>query len=282
MASPLVAWWLSRPIPRPAPRLSESQQHFLEKLSRKTWRYFEEFVTAEDHWLPPDNIQQNPGLVVASRTSPTNIGMALLADLAAYDFGYCSAAQLLARTQRTFDTLSRMERYRGHFFNWYDTRSLAPLHPRYVSMVDSGNLAANLLVLGSGCAELSEARVLPPRMFGGLRDTLRVLLDVARGTDGPLVGADVLRKIERQIEDLEHAPAALAAAKALLSRLTVGRRRTDRGCGDRCGIRLGGRTPTSGPVTIIRPTCCTWRRGWPCRRRPRDFGSAVLASKASG
>ena len=129
--------------------------------------------------------------------------MALLADLAAYDFGYCSAAQFLARTQRTFDTLSRMERYRGHFFNWYDTRSLAPLHPRYVSTVDSGNLAANLLVLASGCAELSEARVLPPRMFGGLRDTLRVLLDVARGTDRPLVGADVLRKIERQIEDLD-------------------------------------------------------------------------------
>ncbi len=221
LASPLVAWWLSRPIPLSAPRLSESQQQFLEKLSRKTWRYFEEFVTAEDHWLPPDNIQQNPSLVVASRTSPTNIGMALLADLAAYDFGYCSAAQFLARTQRTFATLLRMERYRGHFFNWYDTRSLTPLHPRYVSMVDSGNLAANLLVIGSGCAELSAARVLPPRMFGGLRDTLRVLLDVARGTGRPLVGADVLRKIERQIEDLDRAPSALAAAKALLSRLTA-------------------------------------------------------------
>ena len=95
IASPLIAWWLSQPIRKPAPRLSENQQHFLEKLSRKTWRYFEEFVTAEDNWLPPDNIQQNPDLVVAPRTSPTNIGMALLADLAAYDFGYCSAAQLL-------------------------------------------------------------------------------------------------------------------------------------------------------------------------------------------
>jgi cyclic beta-1,2-glucan synthetase len=206
---------------RPTPRLSENQHRFLEKLSRKTWRYFEEFVTAEDHWLPPDNIQQNPSRVVASRTSPTNIGMALLADLAAYDFGYCSAAQFLARTQRTFETLSRMERYRGHFFNWYNTRTLAPLLPCYVSMVDSGNLAANLLVLRSGCQELSEARILPPRMFGGLRDTLRVLLDVARGTGGPLVGADVLRKIERQIEELDQAPAALGAANALLSRLTV-------------------------------------------------------------
>ena len=146
----------------------------------------------------------------------------------------------MTRTQRTFETLSRMERYRGHFFNWYDTRSLAPLHPRYVSMVDSGNLAANLLVLGSGCAELSEARILPPRMFGGLRDTLRVLLDVARGTERPLVGADVLRKIERQIEDLEQAPATLGAANALLSRLTVVAAELTAAAGERCGACLVG------------------------------------------
>jgi cyclic beta-1,2-glucan synthetase len=221
MASPLVAWWLSQPTLQPELRLSPSQRHFLEKLARKTWRYFEEFVTAEHHWLPPDNIQQNPHLVVAPRTSPTNIGMALVADLAAYDFGYCSAAQLVTRTQRTLETLSRMERYRGHFFNWYDTRSLIPLHPRYVSTVDSGNLAANLLVLSSGCVELCAARVLPPRMFGGLQDTLRVLLEVARGKAGALVDADTLRKIERQIEDLNQAPSRLGAAAIFLARLAV-------------------------------------------------------------
>ncbi|MHB8970235.1 MAG: GH36-type glycosyl hydrolase domain-containing protein [Pirellulaceae bacterium] len=221
MASPVIAWWLSRPIRKLALQLSESQQQFLEKLSRKTWRYFEQFVTAEDQWLPPDNIQQNPYLVVAPRTSPTNIGMALLADLAAYDFGYCSVAQLLSRTQNTFETLARMERYRGHFFNWYDTRSLAPLYPQYVSTVDSGNLAANLLVLASGLVELSESRVLPPRMFGGLRDTLRVLLDEARSAKGPLVDAALLRKIERQVEDLDDAPVTLDAACSLLARLTT-------------------------------------------------------------
>lgn len=221
LVSPLIAWSLSRPIPRPVPRLSEDQRHFLEALSRKTWRYFEEFVTAEDHWLPPDNIQQNPDLVVAPRTSPTNIGMALLADLAAYDFGYCPAARFVARTRNAFETLSRMERHRGHFFNWYDTRTLAPLHPRYVSTVDSGNLAGNLLVLGSGCVELTEARILPPRMFGGLQDTLRVLLEVARSSTGVPVSADVLRKIERQIDDLDRPPTTLGAAYALLSRLVV-------------------------------------------------------------
>ncbi|HEX5103792.1 MAG TPA: glucoamylase family protein [Pirellulaceae bacterium] len=221
MASPFIAWWLSQPFPRQELQFSDNQRHFLEKLSRKTWRYFEDFVTAEDNWLPPDNVQQNPGLAISPRTSPTNIGMALLADLAAYDFGYCSAARLLARTKRTLETMLLLERYRGHFLNWYQTRTLAPLHPQYVSTVDSGNLAASLLVLGSGCLELSETRILPPRWSGGLRDTLRVLLDAAHGTAGPPVSADVLRKMERQIDELEQAPATLAAAGALLSQLSV-------------------------------------------------------------
>src|SRR5436190_23250864 len=113
-----------------------------------------------------------------------------------------------------------MERHRGHFFNWYDTRTLAPLHPRYVSMVESGNLAANLIVLASGCVELCEASVLPLRMFDGLRDTLGVMLDVAHSdTDGSMIGADVLRKIERQIDDLEQSPSTLGAANDLLLRM---------------------------------------------------------------
>jgi len=221
MAAPQVAWWLSRPIRQRPPRLSENQHQFLEKLSRKTWRYFEEFVTSKDNWLPPDNIQHYDNLVVASRTSPTNIGMSLLADLSAYDFGYCSAAQLLARTQRTFETLGRLERYRGHFLNWYDTQTLAPLHPRYVSMVDSGNLAANLLVLASGYRELIEGRVLPPRLFGGLRDTLRMLHEVAHDMTAPRVDGGMLRMIERQIEALDQVPSTLRGAHELLMRLKV-------------------------------------------------------------
>lgn len=219
--SPVVAWWLSLPIPRRKAQLSESQQVFLEKLSRKTWRYFEEFVSKTDHWLPPDNIQINPDLVIAPRTSPTNIGMALLADLSAYDFGYCSAGQLLTRTQQTFATLSRMERYRGHFFNWYDTRTLTPLPPHYVSMVDSGNLAANLLVLKNGFQELGEGKIVPARIFGGLRDTLRVLLDVARESDNPLVRVETLRLIERQIDILSKPPLTLGGVHTFLSKLVL-------------------------------------------------------------
>src|SRR5690606_2084512 len=189
--------------------------------ARKTWRYFEEFVSAADNWLPPDNVQQESEQVIASRTSPTNIGMALNADLAAYDFGYCSAARLLQRTQRTFASLARLERYRGHFFNWYDTRTLQPLHPRYVSMVDSGNLIGNLLVLSGGCIELCEQSILAPRAFAGLRDTLRVMQELSSGSSSPRGVTEVQRRIERQIAELSQAPTTLRAAHTFLSRLTT-------------------------------------------------------------
>ena len=220
-ASPILAWWLSQPIPTAEIHLTDQQTRFLEKLSRKTWRYFEQFVTEQDHWLPPDNIQKKPDIVIASRTSPTNIGMGLLAELAAVDFGYCSVAKFLYRTERTFQTLSRMERFRGHFFNWYDTRTLAPLHPRYVSLVDSGNLAGSLLVLRSGCLELKASPVLPPRMFGGLRDTLHLLVDAARNSIDPLADANVIRQMERRLEDLNNPPVTLKESYSLLLRLKI-------------------------------------------------------------
>jgi cyclic beta-1,2-glucan synthetase len=229
LVSPLAAWWLSRPLIAAPVRLSPEQRAFLETMARRTWRYFEVFVTAEENWLPPDNYQEQPGRGVASRTSPTNIGMALLANLAAYDFGYCSAGRLLDRTQKTLATLSRMERYRGHLYNWYDTRSLKPLAPRYVSTVDSGNLAGHLLVLRTGLLELIEDNVLPARAFAGLRDTLRVLLNVARAANhhtaeavrGTLVALDVLYKIERLEAELTRPPTTLTAAARLLERLTA-------------------------------------------------------------
>jgi cellobiose phosphorylase len=228
LVSPIIGWWLSRPLTTAPARLTDAQRVFLEKLSRRTWRFFETFVTQEENWLPPDNFQEHPTPVVAPRTSPTNIGMALLADLAAYDFGYCSVARILDRTEKTFGTLAKMERYRGHFYNWYDTRTLKPLPPAYVSMVDSGNLAGHLLVLRQGLVELAAATVLPPRIFGGLRDTVRVLLDAARGSDRageepprrPLSG-EVLRKIERIEADLEAPPTTLRATVFLLSRLSA-------------------------------------------------------------
>jgi cyclic beta-1,2-glucan synthetase len=131
-ASPVVAWWISRPLTRRAARLTVDQTIFLRKLSRKTWAYFERFVGSEDNWLPPDNFQEHPVAVVGHRTSPTNMGLALLANLSAYDFGYIPAGQLLERTANALHTMDSLDRHRGHFYNWYDTQSLKPLLPAYI------------------------------------------------------------------------------------------------------------------------------------------------------
>ena len=118
-------------------------------------------MTARSNWLPPDNVQMNGEVVVAARTSPTNIAMALLSDLAACDFGWCSVGRLADRVGCTFDTLGSLERHRGHLLNWYDIHTLAPLLPQYVSTVDSGNLVGSLLVLAEGLEELMDAAVPP-------------------------------------------------------------------------------------------------------------------------
>ena len=142
LLSPALAWWASRPSRAASKSGSRPEQlQYLRRLARKTWAFFETFVGPDDNWLPPDNVQEQPVAVVAHRTSPTNMGLALLANLAARDFGYLGLGRLLERTTNTLLTMQRMERHRGHFYNWYDTQTLQPLAPRYVSSVDSGNLA---------------------------------------------------------------------------------------------------------------------------------------------
>ncbi len=177
--SPAVAFWISRRLKEEEISLKTSDTEYLHRLSRKTWRFFEVFIGPEDNWLPPDNFQEYPTAVVAHRTSPTNMGLSLLANLSAYDFGYLSCEQLLARTTKAFETMDRMERFRGHFYNWYDTLSLAPLAPHYVSSVDSGNLAGLILTLKPGLFELPDHKMIPPQAFSGLRDTLAVLIEIS-------------------------------------------------------------------------------------------------------
>lgn len=176
---PAVGWWISRPVTRETPTLSDPQRSFLRGLARQTWRFFEVFATEEENWLAPDNYQEVPSPVVASRTSPTNMGMGLLANLAANDFGYLSLGGLLERTAKGLDSMDRLERYRGHFYNWYDTRTLEVLPPHYVSSVDSGNLAGSLLTLRAGLLELKDRPVFPASALDGLRDTLDLIPDAA-------------------------------------------------------------------------------------------------------
>ncbi len=214
-ASPAIAWWLSQPIVRHEKRLTADQVVFLRKTSRKTWAFFENFVGPEDHWLPPDNFQMNPVSVIAHRTSPTNIGLALLANLSAYDFSYITMGTFIERTTHTLATMAGLTRHHGHFFNWYDTQSLQPLSPKYVSAVDSGNLAGHLLTLRPGLLALPEHPILGARLFDGLRDTLIVLMDTV--ADCPSAIQVLLDRLQNDLETAcDSQPSRLAATRTFL------------------------------------------------------------------
>jgi cellobiose phosphorylase len=187
MISPYIMWRISKAAPRERAMLEEEDVLFLQRTARRTWSFFERFVTADENWLPPDNYQESPVEVVAHRTSPTNIGLSLLANLAAHDFGYISTGELIQRTSDTLYTINRMDKYRGHLYNWYDTQTLATLPPRYVSTVDSGNLAAHLLTLRQGLLEMPEAALADRKWFRGLMDTLEVLAEIDEGRNEPVV-----------------------------------------------------------------------------------------------
>jgi cyclic beta-1,2-glucan synthetase len=146
-AAPLIAYALSRPVPTRRAVLGPEDRAFLRAVAARTWRYFDAFIGPQDHALPPDNVQIVPTLTIAHRTSPTNIGMSLLATVAALDFEFIDAAEFARRIDATLTTVESLERHEGHLLNWYDTRTLLPLTPAYVSTVDSGNLAGALLTL---------------------------------------------------------------------------------------------------------------------------------------
>jgi cyclic beta-1,2-glucan synthetase len=174
MLSPAVAWWASR-TPRPDERaLSDAESESLRLTARRTWHFFETFVTAEDNSLPPDNFQEDPQPVVAHRTSPTNLGLYLLSVLAARDFGWLGLTSTVDRLEETLATMNRLERFQGHFYNWYDTRDLRPLDPRYVSSVDSGNLAGHLITLRSACQEMLTTPVFHPEALAGIADAVKL------------------------------------------------------------------------------------------------------------
>jgi len=217
LISPLMTWWISEPIRRREARLTSDQINFLRKISRKTWGFFETFVGPEDHWLPPDNYQEHPLDKVAHRTSPTNMGLALLANLSAYDFGYISAGQLIDRTVNAFREMEAMERYKGHFYNWYDTEYLKPLLPMYISTVDSGNLAAHLLTLRAGLTALPDEKIMGSKVFEGLSDTLRILMDVA----GEAAPARLIRVRNEMSSLCDARPDTCKAAWEVLSRLAA-------------------------------------------------------------
>jgi cellobiose phosphorylase len=173
--SPLVVWWADRPLPQPRSELNTTQRKFLRRVARRTWAFFETFVGSDDNHLPPDNVQLHPVARVAHRTSPTNIGFSLLASLTARDSGFITLDQMLTRIAATVTTMEQLERHRGHFYNWYDTQSLRPLAPRYISTVDSGNLVAQLMTLRMALLALPSEAPFSPHWCLGIEDVMALV-----------------------------------------------------------------------------------------------------------
>ncbi len=241
LVSPLIAWRASLP-PAAAAKLTITDRDALalRLVARRTWRFFEVFITADDNMLPPDNFQETPRPVVAHRTSPTNIGLYLLSIISARDFGWIGAEEVLARCEATFAAMDRLERFRGHFFNWYDTAALGSLEPRYVSSVDSGNLAGHLLALRNALQDIAAGPLVGPGWMAGVEDAAALLAeaiatDRTAGSLAECAAATMLARLRlfttrlsvktstdselaSQLRDLgDHADALTAAARAAVA-----------------------------------------------------------------
>ncbi|MFL5775698.1 MAG: GH36-type glycosyl hydrolase domain-containing protein [Chloroflexota bacterium] len=180
LLSPAIARWVSLPPTESAGRqLSAADAIELRLIARRTWRFFERFVTPEDHSLPPDNFQEDPQPVVAYRTSPTNIGLYLLSIVSARDFGWIGAHDMVDRLEATLASIDSLPRYRGHLYNWYDTRDLKTLEPAYVSSVDSGNMCASLLTVANACRELLDRPLPIEAAVAGIDDAVRLAREAA-------------------------------------------------------------------------------------------------------
>jgi cyclic beta-1,2-glucan synthetase len=223
--SPLLAYVTGQELRHDRGPLSRADRDAYRRIARRTWRFFDDLIGAADNWLMPDNLQENRRELVAHRTSPTNIGLQLLSTLAAHDFGYINVAGLLNRLEPAFETLLRLPRYRGHFYNWYDTRTLALLPPAYISTVDSGNLAGYFLTLRAGLIEIAErSPALDPAFLSGLRDLVDLVQEEAtRAVDAASGGAAPSRRLRRDLvqlrDSLDERPENVEGWQALLRRL---------------------------------------------------------------
>lgn len=180
LASPAVAFWASL-SPKTVGRrpLSDEDARSLRLIARRTWRFFEVFVTSVDNDLPPDNFQETPEPVLAHRTSPTNIGLYLLSVASARDFAWIGTGDAVLRLEATLATIARMQKHRGHLYNWYDTLDLRPLDPEYVSSVDSGNLAGHLIALANTCRQWRGQGLAQKTRFQGVADAMALVRDEA-------------------------------------------------------------------------------------------------------
>jgi cyclic beta-1,2-glucan synthetase len=223
-ASPAVALRVSLPrkLGRQASATAEDAQA-LRLVARRTWRFFESFVTPGDNMLPPDNFQESPSPVIAHRTSPTNIGLYLLSVVSARDFGWISTRDATERLEATFATMEKLEHFNGHLFNWYGTRDLRPLDPRYVSSVDSGNLAGHLIALANACSEWRRVPPTPAQCLAGIDDAISLARhEAAQLREGPRTQTVTWAQLDSALAEMaHHAGRAMSHDETLSARLSL-------------------------------------------------------------
>ena len=219
LAAPFAAFWMSR-----VPKLADTQKvsvddiRSLRMTARRTFRFFEAFVTQSDSMLPPDNFQEDPDTRIAHRTSPTNIGLYLLSVASAKEFGWLGLSDAAARLESTITTVKRMEKYRGHLLNWYDTRTLSPLEPKYVSSVDSGNLAGHLIALANCCAVWTTAPADDLARLDGIGDVADILAEeCARLPDDRRRQRPLRHQLEMQITAFKRSVSKARGAPEMIS-----------------------------------------------------------------
>ncbi|HVN78248.1 MAG TPA: glucoamylase family protein [Terriglobia bacterium] len=199
-ASKLLCQWLNCPGIDPEPGISKPDELFLREVALRTWRFFRQFNGSDSHGLIPDNFQESP-LAIARRISPTNLGLLLNARLAAYQLGYLTLRECIIETEETLNTAQRLFRHKGHFLNWYDTETLRPLEPLFISTVDSGNLAVCLWTLKQGCLEMCHEPLFPKNLWHGIRDHINLIMDLAE--EKKRLGSDSLvNEFAKRVEPL--------------------------------------------------------------------------------
>ncbi len=231
LLAPEVAIALSAPLTRAKLVLDADQRATALRYALRHWRFFDRFATADTHWLIPDNFQETPEPVVASRTSPTNIGLQFLATMSACDLGFLTRAEMLDRLERAFDSVDRMSRVHGHLYNWYDVGDLRVLDPPYVSTVDSGNLAGHLVALAQGCLALADAPVDDDTPLWAALDAEGVEYttpeSLGRAPDGAAWVGERLVAYETVILDLRRRATAVASPPDIVATTLWGRHRLE-------------------------------------------------------
>ena len=215
IASPFVAYWISLPEDKEKEAISEEAHNELSRITRKTWRFFEDFINPEGNYLAPDNYQLDPPNGVAYRTSPTNIGLSLLSVMTARDFGYIGTGKMIETIDHIIETIEKLEKWNGHLLNWYNTKTLRPLQPIYISTVDSGNLISYLITLEQGLIEYLKHPLVENVFIDGLRDTFHcagdeelqnyhTIINAYRTDENEKINLHDWKNLLKQIEESEY------------------------------------------------------------------------------